>query len=416
MMQTFIYLFLIFHPMQKITLKNGLTIVQSLQDRETTAINLLVKVGSSNEEKNQFGFAHFIEHMLFEGTKSRTALEISKEIEGVGGEFGAYTTNERTCYYIKSLSRYYEKSLEILSDIISNPLFANDSLQKERGVILSEISMRKDEPRHYQWDLFITNLFKDYPLGHPIIGYKEIIKKVTREELVNFFSKYYIPNNMTLVIVGPKYLDKKIIGKHFGNLQKQEKKEFSFTYPLKQNQQNVIENRKINQTYIVFGYRTHNIKHEDTIALDVLQAILGRGMSGRLFDEIRNKRGLAYDLGCMFNPGINYGFFAFYYSCEKKNIKLCKELMLKEIKDLKNITDKELEESKNYLEGDFIMENEDNMKYADSIAFSEYANDLDYFKNYIKHIRQIKKEDVLRVAKKYITKDELQVFIGPKDK
>jgi predicted Zn-dependent peptidase len=398
--------------MKKIKLKNGLTVIQSTQKRETTAINLLVKVGSCKEEKKQFGFAHFIEHMLFEGTKTRTALEISKEIEGLGGEFGAYTTNERTCYYVKSLARFYEKSLDILSDIVKNPLFDEKILEKERGVILSEISMRKDEPRHYQWDLFVTNLFKDYPLGHPIIGYRDIIKNVKREELVDFFFKHYVAENMVLVIVGPKEVEMDVIEKYFGDVNLSETDKFSIDYPIEQDSKYIVEKRKINQVYVVFGYRTYNVKNEDTIALDVLRAILGRGMSGRFFDEIRNKRGLAYDLGCIFNPGVNYGFFGFYYSCEKKNLELCKELMGKEIKNLDTINEQELEESKNYLEGEFIMENDDNMKFADSIAFSEFADDLEYFENFVEKVREIKKEDVLRVAKKYITGKEVQVMVG----
>ncbi len=398
--------------MRRYKLSNGMTVYHKRTKEPTIAISATVRVGSNYENKDEYGISHFMEHMLFEGTANRTALEISSAIEGIGGEIGAYTSNERTNYYIKCLKRHFRKSLEILGDIIKNPLFSQKAIEKERTVILSEVNLRKDEPRFYQWDLFISNIFKGLPPGHPIIGYSDIIKKISKQKLLDFFSRHYQPNNIILTVVGG---DKPVIGevkKAFGSLKPGLVKPLKYSYPKAIKKRIVRDKREIKQAYSVIGYRTVPLSRKDAVVLDVIRSILGRGLSGRLFDEIRNKRGLAYDIGAHHNPGVAYGFFAMYVGCEKEKLRQCKKLMLEQLDCAADVSKKELSEAKNFLEGEFIMENEDNQRRADYIGLYEYAGCIEEYKNYIKRMKQVTKQDIKRVSGKYLKSDYLQVVIS----
>ena len=177
--------------MHKYTLKNGLTLLFEKRATKTTAVEVTVKTGSNNESKKINGISHFIEHMLFEGTKTRkSSREIANEIEKLGGELNAYTSNERTAFFAKVLNKHFDKALEILSDIIKNPLFDKKNIEKERKVILKEINLVTDEPRFHQWILFQKTLFKKHPSKNPTYGTVEAVKTITKKDLLNYYHIY----------------------------------------------------------------------------------------------------------------------------------------------------------------------------------------------------------------------------------
>mgnify|MGYP006285926187 CR=1 FL=1 len=398
--------------MRRTTLSNGLTLLHQETKDDTFAAALLIKVGSNHETEKEYGISHFIEHMLFEGTKTRTALDISREIEGLGGEIGAYTANERTCYYLKALTKHAERSADVMLDIITDPLFSDKIMEKERNVILSEINMRHDEPRYLQWDLLLSALFKDLPLGHPIIGNTKNIKGLKVEDLEAFFRKHYVASNMTLSVVGPrKVLD--MMKNKFSSIPKGKPNRLRYRYPYLRKRKLRREKRKIKQSYSVFGYRTVPLMHKDAAALEMIRSILSKGMSGRIFDELRNKRGLAYDLGAHHNPAVNYGFFAFYVSTEPRNLSLCHRLIRKEIEKVSALTDKEFIEAKNFLEGEIIMEKEDKSDLADNLAFWDYAGDPRYKDNFLRALKKVGVKDIRDTARRYFGKDYARVIIGP---
>jgi predicted Zn-dependent peptidase len=379
-----------------------LTIITAYSPTKTASLLVAVRAGSSFERAELNGITHFVEHMVFEGTKKRNALEITNAIEGIGGEIGAYTTSERTCFYIKLVPRHLARALEVLLDIMQNPLFAKPSIEKERKVIINEINMKHDEPRFYQWELFMKILFPNHPISYPISGTKQSVASIDRSKLLDYYNKYYVPGNMKIVYAGPNQARiEKQIARLFGKI-KPGNISVEYKAPLKGCGKKSAR-RDVNQSYMVFGYQTVARKNSDSYALDVARAVLGKGLSGRIVEEIRAKKGLAYEVGCQHEAGIDFGLFAIYLSTDEKNLAKCESIIKRHFLKLKRVTDKELEEAKNYLEGEFLIEMEDNRKYADALAFWDFCGLGINLEDYIKRIRFVSRKDVSRVAKKYFS-------------
>jgi len=393
--------------MSKYLLRNGLTVLFEKRATKTVAVEVTVKAGSNNENKKINGISHFIEHMLFEGTKTRaSSREIANEIEKLGGELNAYTSNERTAFFAKVLNKHFNKALEILSDVVKNPLFNEKSIEKERKVIVKEIDLVTDEPRFHQWILFQKTLFRKHPTRNPAYGSKEAVRKLTRKDLIDYYTAYYKPNNIIVSVVGNVNGVKNKVGKYFEDLKKiklkklKKIKEPKQTRPIKK-----TEKKKLLSSYVVLGYKTPKRAEKESYVLDVAYAILGRGQSGRLFDEIRNKRGLAYEVGVQHESAVDYGFFAVYLNTDKKNINKIKKIILQEFEKLKKIKNKELEEAKTYLEGSYALENEENLHMADKLAFWETIKEANLVKEYIKKIKKITKKDLIKTVDNYLNKN-----------
>lgn len=393
--------------MQKHTLKNNLTIIFEKRQTKTVAIEITVKTGSNNETKRINGISHFIEHMIFEGTKTRkSSREIANEIEKLGGELNAFTSSERTCFFSKVLNKHFDKALEVLSDIIKNPLFDKKAIEKERKVIIKEIDLVTDEPRFHQWILFQKTLFKKHPTKNPTYGSKQAVKKLTRKDLLNYYKKFYKPNNIIISVVGNVKDVKNKVNRQFKDIKQSKlKKQKTIKEPVQKKPIKKTEKKKLLSSYMVLGYKAPARVEKESYTLDIIHAILGRGQSGRLFDEIRNKRGLAYEIGVQYEPAIDYGFFAVYLSTDKKNINKIKDIILQEFKKLKKIKNKDIEEAKNYIEGNHTLENEDNFQFADKLAFWHMVKDADLAKDYIRKIKKVTKKDIIKVANKYLNKN-----------
>ncbi len=402
--------------MKKFKLKNGLTIITEKKFTDTITIQAIVKTGSNDENRKNRGISHFIEHMLFEGTKKRADSRIiSNEIESLGGELNAYTSNEKTCFYVKVPKRYFDKALDIIADIIQNPLFNEKNIEKERKIILKEINMRRDEPRFYQWILFTKTLFVKHPAKSAIYGTINTVRKITRTDILAFYHKYYVPNNIILSIVGDIQKVHKIKERIENQFKDFKPSSNILTKKISEPKQNKIiikkERRKILSSYMILGYKTINRLDKDSYVLDVIQSILGRGQSGRIFDEIRNKRGLAYEVGVHNEHYVDYGFFAVYLNTDKKNIKESTALILKEFDNLKNLTSKELKEAKGFLIGQHILGNEDTHELADELGYWECIKDSRLFDNYIQEINKVTEQDITQAAKKYLTNNYTLVVI-----
>lgn len=388
--------------MKRFILKNGLTVLLKQKPTNSVAVEVTVKVGSNDEPLRLKGISHFVEHMLFEGTKKRSAQQIASEIESIGGEINALTSSGRTSYYVVVLSKHFDRALNVLSDIIQNPLFDEEMIEKERRVVLEEINLTMDDPKIHQWILFQKALYKKHPCRYPIYGTRKSISNLRRKDFISFHSKYYIPNNVIISIVGN--VDEKILKKIEGS--------FSFSKKLLPGREKIVEpkqikslkfveRRKILQSYMVFGYRAVPRKHPDSFVFDVVKAILGRGQSSRLFQEIRTKLGLAYSVGVHYESGFDYGWIAVYVGTNKKNINKIKEIILKEIRGLKNVSDNDLKDSINFIEGDYLLSNEDNHTLADTMGVWEVAGKPGLVENYVKDIKKVRKGDVKRIVNKY---------------
>ncbi|GAF79717.1 unnamed protein product, partial [marine sediment metagenome] len=381
---------------------------------KTFALQATVKAGSNNETKSLLGISHFIEHMLFEGTKNRTDMQISSEIEGIGGEIGAFTSNERTCFYIKALKRHFDRALDVLADVIQNPLLDKSKIEKERKIILSEVNTRYDDPRFYQWILFQKTLFKKHPVKNSTIGTLKTIKSITKRNILDYYKRYYVPNNITITIVGNIKNPIAKIKRKFCFRKCKLVQNIRIREPIQKGIQKASEKRHTKNSYLVTGYKTVPRSNRDSYVLDVIESILGKPLSGRLFEEIRSKRGLAYDVGVYHDSSKDYGFFAVYINTDKKNLSKCKKIILEQFKNLDNISKKELEESKNYIEGKFTADNEDNQQLADEMGFLDTVSNIKNFGSYIQKIKMVTKSDITKAMKKYFTKNYTIITIKQK--
>ncbi|MBI4981066.1 insulinase family protein [Candidatus Woesearchaeota archaeon] len=399
--------------MHKITLQNGLKIIFEHKKSNSVVVQVLVKVGSDHESITERGISHFIEHLVFEGTTHRpTNWDLSNEIEKVGGSFNAYTTNERTCFYVKVLKKHFPLAVEILADILQNPLFNPKELEKEKNVVMKEIDLVNDEPRFYQWVLLQQNLFEKHPARYPTYGDKKVIKGLNQEKIKNYFHKYYAPSNMVISVVGDvKEWKKRIIEKFIG-LKGQKVRPVKIVEPPATKTKEVKEKKDVANTYIVIGFKSVPRNHPDSYVLEVIDGILGRGQSGRMFTEIRGKKGLAYDVGTEHISDINFGYFAVYATINGKNVEKVKKLILDELGKLQKITLKDLNESKTFIEGDFYLDIEDNQKVADQLLLWEHAKDAELLNKFIPKIKKVTIGDVKRVAAKYFQYYTMAVIEG----
>ena len=402
--------------MKKYRLKNGLKIIFDKNSSKSVAIEVMFRVGSNDENKKISGISHFLEHMMFEGTKNRKdSRTIANEIEKYGAEFNAYTSNNRTAFFIKILNKRCDIALDILSDMVKNPLFAVKNIEKEKQVILKEINMVTDDSRLHQWILFQKTLFEKHPAKNPTYGNAAAIKNMGRNDIINYYAQHYVPNNMVISVVGNADNVKQKIEKYFGSLsQKKLIPRKIIKEPLQKKTKKFVEKRKTSNSYMVLGYKTISRTNKDSYVFDVISAVLGKGQSGWIFEEIRNKRGLAYQVGVQNELEGDYGFFAVFAGLDKKNIEKAKKIILQQFRKLETISKKELEESKTYIEGNYTLNMEDNSQAADNIAFWETIKTASLADNYIKNIKKVKINDVKRVSKKYLNNKYTLVVIEQK--
>lgn len=399
--------------MNKIVLPNGLTVIYKKRPGKSVVVEMMIKVGSNSEDPKERGIAHFLEHMLFEGTKKRPSnRRIANEIESIGGDFNAYTSHEKTCFYVKVLNKHFKRAVDVLSDIITNPLLRESEFEKEKKVVLREIEMINDEPRMYQWILLQENLFSKHPTRLPVFGNPKVIKNLTRKQVENYMKKYYKPSNMVLAIVGDVNNWKPIVKEYF--TLKNPGKIYRKNISEPKSNRNKIKRKKIPNvnTYLALGFKSVPRGHKDSYVLDVIDAILGRGQSGKLFTEIRSRRGLAYEVGSEYVNDCSYGFFATYACVKKKDVLEVKKLIINEIKKLEDVTDKDVIEAKQFIEGEYLMDLEEGQKVADQLLFWELVNDGKLMNSYIKEIKKITVKDVKRVIKKYFKNYTMTILEG----
>ena len=402
--------------MKKYALANGIKILFENNNSKSVSVEVMFNIGSNYEPAKIAGISHYLEHMLFEGTKKRkNSTQIANEIEKYGAEFNAYTTGDRTAFFIKIINKRFGKALEILSDMIKNSVFDWKIMEKEKKVILKEINMVTDDPRQHQWIIFHKSLFQKHPARNPTYGSKETVKAIDRATLMNYFNKYYLPNNMIVSIVGNVGKAREQVSRYFSDMKPGKITQNNAIKEPKQNKpKKFVEKRKINNSYMVLGYKSASRLDYDSYILDVIYGILARGQSGWLFDEIRNKRGLAYQVGAMHETEKDHGYFAVYTGLDKSNIEKARKIILEQFKRLCKISRKELEEAKTYLEGNHALMIEDNFHLADNNAYWESIKDSSLAKNYIKNIKKVTADDIKRAAKKYFNDNYTLIVIEQK--
>ena len=326
-----------------ITLPNGLRIIiDQVKSVETAAIAVFVNTGSRNETPEINGISHFLEHMAFKGTKTRSAKQIAEQFDNIGGKINAYTSREKTVYYVKVLKQDAEFATEFLSDILQNSTFDKEELEKERGVILQEIAMTNDTPDDIIFDYFQETAFPKQAIGRSILGPEKNIKKFKREDFVNYISKQYNYSNIAIVASG-NVDSKKFVGyvkKYFNNLDKNKiKKPEAGKYQ----GGDFRKYKNLEQINLLLGFNGSSYTDKNYYKCQILASILGGGMSSRLFQEVREKRGLAYSVYAFNSASYDSGLFGIYVGTTEDKANEAVEVIGDELLKITNkISDEEL--------------------------------------------------------------------------
>jgi predicted Zn-dependent peptidase len=347
---------------KKYTLKNGLrVIVAPMHETKAMTALVLVKVGSRYETRKINGVSHFVEHLMFKGTKKRpTSLNISKELDGIGAEYNAFTGKDHTGYYIKANYEKAELALEMLSDILFNSLFDPKEIERERGVIVEEINMYEDNPLMFAEDLFERTVYGEHPLGWHVAGPKEVIKKVSHHDIINYHHHYYQPLNMLVAVAGR--IDSrliKLIKKYFGGPRKAAPvKRFAKITIRQSRPQLAVKFKDTEQVQLCLGFPSYDYFDKRLYALYLLGVILGGNMSSRLFTSIREKKGLCYFIRSGVNVYQDTGNLMIQAGLDKTRIKEAIREIIKELKRAARdgVTPAELRQAKDFLRGKLILD------------------------------------------------------------
>jgi len=414
---------------KKIVLKNGLRLlIVPLRGAKSVTLEFHVASGSRYETEKTSGLSHFLEHMLFKGTKKRpTAHDLSAEVDSFGGQMNAFTGKEATAFYIKASSSHLARALDILVDILAHSQIKKEEIEKERGVILEEIKMYEDMPMQKITDVFDALLYSKTPLGREIIGKRENIKVLKRQDFFSHLEQFYQPKRIVLVVAGDEsqvksvsFLKtaKEILEKNFSGSQKRLQPITYYSFPQSEPQVK-IQFKKTQQAHLCLGVRAFKRTHPDRYVLSVLATVLGGSMSSRLFEEVREKRGLAYYIKTSVERFYETGHLVTQAGTDLKKIKQTIQVILDEYRKISRRaflpSQAELKKAKEYLKGHLILRLEDSRQVASLYGESELLEEkIRTPEEIIQGIERVSCSDIARVSQKiFLPKNLNLAIIGP---
>ena len=381
------------------TLSNGMAVIMEQRDLPIVSLSISNKFGAAFEPSEIKGIAHLIEHLLFTGTKTRSHEDISREIEKKGGLLNAFTSHEVTSYWFKLPAEHLFSGLDILVDMLKNPVFNAEKFEKEKRVILEEIKMYHDDPHRNVFEQIEKNLY-DKPFGELVIGSKETVSALKRDIVFEFFKKNYSPENYIVTIVGSA--DFKKVCEYLENQFKKENKSPPEIKIKKINKETTEERPGIDQAHFIFAVHAPLKSSPEFPALEVLDAYLANGMSSRLFLEIREKRGLAYSVSSSISAEKNYSNYTIYTGTTKPSIPEIKKIILEEFKKIENMTEKDLQEAKQRVIGLQKVSSEESVSVMSELLFSELSGKAEDYYAQENKIKSITLPQVKSLAKSLI--------------
>ncbi len=381
---------------KKVLLTNGIPVVtETTKESRSLCIGIWVKVGSRNEAVNKNGISHFLEHMFFKGTIKRTAKDIAVEIDSLGGELNAFTSRESTTFYIKVLNEHVEQAVALLTDIFLNSIFPENEIEKEKGIVFEEIKSVEDAPEDYIHDLFNKNIWGESGLGQSVLGKTKAIESFTREELLNHVEKYYGTQDIIIASSG-NFREEKLIedlNLTIGTV-KRNSVPRNENGPEFKGSINVLS-KKLSEVHLCLGMKGIHQASEDRYAMHLLNAILGAGISSRLFQEVREKRGLVYSIGSFNASYFDTGVWTVYAGTDKSKVREVVNIIIDQMRGLSgSITVDELQKAKNQLKGNLFLSLESTGSKMINIAKQEM-----YYGKYFSH------EDIINAVESVTLED-----------
>ncbi|SHJ44641.1 M16 family metallopeptidase [Tepidibacter formicigenes] len=405
---------------KKHILDNGLVIVgEEIPYVNSVSFGLWINVGTRYEDKNINGMSHFIEHMLFKGTKNRSAKKIAQDIDNLGGQINAFTSKESTCFYVKMLDEHIYTGIDVICDMILNPLFLEEDIIKEKSVVLEEIKMYDDSPEDLAHDLLFELIYKNEGLGMNILGTRNSLDNINRESVIEFFDNYYVPKNCVISICGNfkfedivSLLNEKLKGWNNNNFNSIDINKCEFNSGV------VKKNKDIEQINLCMGLKSIELESNEVYALSVVNNIFGGSMSSRLFQNIREEKGSVYSIYSYPTLHKKSGVLNIFASTSEKNLNNVYSSILDEIKLLKDnyLTADEIEKSKEQLKGNYILGLEGIGSRMMAIGKSQLLlKKLNTPKDIINNINSITINDVKNVIDKTFNINTSAVCIVGKD-
>ena len=400
---------------KKTVLANGVQVLtETLPGMRSAAVGIMVGAGSGDELKGEEGLTHFIEHMAFKGTPKRSAFQIAEALDQIGGKFNAYTSKEMTVYYSVVLDKHLDVAVDVLSDIFLNPLLKQSDIDMEKGVILEEINMYEDTPDELIHDLFAETILHGHPLGRPTIGTKESVGSFQKDSFVNYRKRLYAPNNVIVSAAGnlkhEQFLEliRPVFEPFSGSRNKAVMPQPKISGEIR------VRNKKTEQVHMCLGVKGPSQMDEDRYALSLLHNILGGSMSSRLFQEVREKRGLAYAVYSTPDSFRDLGIFYIYAGTEMKNLKQVIELILLEFSKFKQDgpSEAEFNRAKENLKGTMVLGLETSSARMSYIARSQFYHDrIITIEEVFDKIDKVSKADIIAAANKYFKNEYLTLTI-----
>lgn len=381
------------------------------------SVGIWIKAGSRDERRGENGISHFIEHMLFKGTKRRSAHQIAKEIDAVGGVLNAFTSKEYSSFYAKILAEHLPLALDLLFDLFLNSLFSAEEIEKERQVIVQEINMMEDTPDEYIHDLFSQSFWPRHPLGFPILGRLETISRMNRAILMEFFHQHYLDALPIIVAAGNLKHESLLrpVQETLGRIKPRQKKRK--TSPPRPHPHILVKNKKLEQVHLLLGTQGPSAIHPQRYAFSLLNTILGGGMSSRLFQEIRERRGLAYSVYSFLSSFMDSGMLGVYVGTGDRTLSRVLQLVLREMKKLAgdSLRPKELRAAKEQLKGNLLLSLESMESRMSRLAKNElYFNRFVSTEEIIEGIEKVRVEEICALAHKTFQSDSLSLTVlGP---
>jgi predicted Zn-dependent peptidase len=404
---------------QKSILPNGIRVLtERIPHYPSATIGIWVDVGSASEDESHHGASHFLEHLMFKGTPTRSAKEIAEIMDGLGGNLNAFTEKEQTCFYAKVMDKHVPIVMELLGDMLLNSHFPQEEMEREKGVILEEIRMYEDSPDELIFDLLAQTVWKDHPLGRPILGTAESISSMTREALREFVRHFYTPDKITIFAVGKiKHEQMVELVERYFPYPKFFENHKPVLPPLNFVPGKLVKFKEIEQVHFCLGLNGISQKDERKYAFSILDVVLGGSVSSRLFQEVREKRGLVYTLSTYQGFFANGGLFGVYGATSRTNLdavlKLVQEILL-EVRE-NGITKKELQTAKEHLKGSLSLALESSSNRMIRLAKNEF-----YHKRFVTHQEVLKKiesvtlEEIKKLAEEILNLEgSAWVALGP---
>ena len=403
---------------------SGLRIVtEEVPSVRSAAVGIWVNVGSRDEAPATAGASHFLEHLLFKGTTSRTALEISSSIESVGGEMNAFTSKEYTCFYARVIDTDLPMAIDVVSDLITSSIVTALDVDAERKVVLEEIAMRDDDPSDLVHDLFSDTYYGDTAIGRPILGTIDSIKGMSRNTVFNYYKKKYLPQDLVVAVAG-NIKHKRVVAMVEEALSRDNFLDelgapvLRPNTPVKNSKQQSVGllYKKSEQAHMFYGMEGVSRADDRRFAMGVLSAALGGGMSSRLFQEIREKRGLAYSVYAYAQQFAGSGVLGFYAGCNPTKAIEVVEIIRSVLSDVADngMTHEEIERAKGAVRGSLVLSQEDSGSRMSRIGKNEivYGQVMD-FDDILKAISRVSATDIREIAGEFLVKTPTLALVGP---